>query len=84
MTFALAVLAVAAIHFVLSFFVAFAAGVGGGPLFTVLASILTFPLNLLPKGLSLPGLLNWLPWALLSLGWGATICYAIRALSTRS
>lgn len=79
MAFAFSVLVVAAAHFVVSFFAAFAAGISEGWLLKAVANVLTFPLPLLPKEVELPGLLNWLPWAALSFCWGMGLCSLLRA-----
>jgi hypothetical protein len=50
MLFALTVLGFGLVHFAVSFFVSFSAGIGGGPVINVLSKILTFPLWLLPGG----------------------------------
>lgn len=78
MPFALGVLAVAGIHFLVSFFVAFAAGISSSPTLKFLSHFLTFPLPFIPSSFELPGILNWLPWVLVSLCWGFAICYGIR------
>ncbi len=81
MAFALGVLVVAAIHFVVSFFVAFASGISDSPALKIATNTLAFPLPLLPKGVELSGLLNWLPWVALSLCWGLGIGSLVRALT---
>ncbi len=80
MGFALGVLGVAALHFVVSFFLAFAAGISESRLLKVASNVLTFPLQFIPNQFALPGVLNWLPWVLLSLGWGVGLCSLLRAL----
>ena len=79
--FAFPVLAIAVLHFVTSFFVAFAAGISESQPLKIAANILTFPLHLIPKGFDLPGLLSWLPWAALSLCWGLGVCVLVRAVA---
>lgn len=77
---ALCVLGFAIVHFIVSFFVSFAAGISshdsGGSLFMVASKILTFPLWLIPGGANSASeqtLLSWWPWATLSLAWGGLI-----------
>ena len=82
--FAVGVLGVAAAHFVVSFFVAFAAGISEGRLLKVVANVLTFPLQFIPKQFELPGLLNWLPWVVVSLCWGLGLSSLVRALAAGS
>ena len=87
MIIALSVLGFALIHFVFSFFISFAAGIGGntssGGVFTVISRVLTFPLWLI-KGDEGSGsdqtLLSWWPWAALSLTWGSLITFGISLL----
>ncbi len=82
MRFVMGVLAFAAVHFVGSYFVVFAAGVGGGarsPL-GILATILTFPLSVLSAPDTMPMFAGWLAWALLSLAWGVGLLYLARWL----
>lgn len=81
MAFAVGVLGVAAAHFAVSFFVAFGAGISDSRPLTLAANVLTFPLSFVPKQFELPGMLNWLPWVALSLGWGWGICSLLRALA---
>ena len=81
MAFLLAVLGVGVLHFFVSFSVGFAAGVSSDRSLRILTTILTFPLNLLPPKLELPGLLNWLPWVAVSLTWGYGICSLARLLT---
>jgi len=81
MAFAVGVLGVGAAHFIVSFFVAFAAGISEGRLLKVVANVLTFPLQFIPRQFELPGLLNWLPWVVVSLCWGLGVCSLLRALA---
>lgn len=78
--FALSVLVVAALHFGTSFFVSFAAGISPpGSAWQIASKILMFPLLSLGEGMdNLPGILPWLLWAGLSLGWGLLICTLVR------
>ena len=81
MLFAAGVLTVAAIHFLFSFFVSFAAGTGGGLAYKLTSQILTFPLWLIPGSATSSSPFDWLPWVLLSLAWGIVICYFMRFVS---
>ena len=78
----LGVLAFAAVHFVASFFFTFAAGVGGGRSSPagVLATLLSFPLSVLPGSEPVSPLVFWSLWALLSLAWGALLLWLARRL----
>jgi len=78
MPFAFGVLGVAAVHFVVSFFVSFAAGISTSLPLKIAAGILTFPLSYIPNTFNLPGWANWLPWVLLSLCWGFAVCSGVR------
>lgn len=68
-------------HFVLSFFVGFAAGIGGGA-WKIASKIIMFPLSLLPDD-ALPNLspmMGWVLWIAVSFGWALAIFYGLRAL----
>ncbi len=73
--FALAVVGVAALHFVFSFVAAFAAGTTGG-FSRVLSHILLFPLSVLSGPDN--AILVWGLWGGLSLLWGLGICLLLR------
>lgn len=81
--FAIAVVGIAIVHFITSFFTAFAAGIsapGESPFLQIVSQILTFPLWLIPNDFALPEPLGLLPWFLLSLCWGLAICFGARML----
>ena len=81
MRFSLGVVALAALHFVISFFVAFAAGISDSQSWKIAATVLTFPLEFIPSSFALPGPLTWLPWITLSLIWGLGLGMLIRAVT---
>jgi hypothetical protein len=73
--FGLSVLFVAAFHFVISFYLSFAAGIGADRTTKFIANVLTFPLQFIPANSNIP----FFPvWGLLSLIWGWAICYGIK------
>jgi hypothetical protein len=79
----LGILGLAVVHFLVSFFVSFAAGIGGntpyGGALSVLSKILTFPLWLYKSNPNAEqSLLTWVPWAMISLVWGSALTFAIR------
>jgi hypothetical protein len=82
-------LGLAIAHFITSFFVSFAAGIGGntpmGTVFTLISKILTFPLWLSKDNNSdePQTLLMWWPWATLSLVWGTALAFVIRHFTTK-
>jgi hypothetical protein len=80
--FALGFLAVAVIHFFLSFVTSFSAGIGGGPIYLWASRILTFPLWLIPSDGSGgdSSLIGWLPLVAISLIWSWVICFGLRFL----
>ncbi len=74
-------LMIAVLHFILTFFLGFATGVGTLKSFwVVLVKILTFPLSLIsiPNN---PAWLGWAAWIVLSLIWGFAIAYGVRRIS---
>ena len=81
--FTIAVLGVAAIHSVVSFFTAFVVGISPSnetQALRIFLNIIAFPLPLLPSNVTLPAPFNWLIWITLSLAWGLGICLLIRAI----
>ena len=69
------------VHFFLSLFVSFGAGISGGS-WRIASNILIFPLSLLPNN-ALPNLsptMGWLMMIAVSLVWATLIFYGIRAL----
>lgn len=76
MLFVLGIFVVAILHFVTSFFLSFGAGISQSKTLKLASYLLTFPLQHIPNGFKLPGLLDWLPWVIVSLCWGWTICTA--------
>jgi hypothetical protein len=71
-------LGIAVLHFMVTFFLGFATGVGTLKSFWVgLVKVLTFPLSVIP-GTDNPWWLGWLAWVLLSLIWGFAIAYIMR------
>lgn len=77
--FGLGGLGVAALHFVLSFFVSFAAGLSSqNSPWSLASKILMFPLLSIPEPKGLPDWIGWPIWIALSLSWGFAICWAIR------
>ncbi len=72
-------LAIAIVHFVSSFLLAFVAGTTGGWPMQLAANILVFPLSIIPEQFDLlPPLANWLLWVAVSLCWGVAIAALIR------
>lgn len=82
--FGLGVAAIAVLHFVTSFFVAFAAGIGSSQALKLAANILAFPLPLLPESFNPPDFVLWMLWAAISLVWGVAIAYGIRTMARRN
>jgi len=81
--FAASVVGVAALHFVISFFVGFAAGISppGNP-FRLASQILSFPLAQI-QSKNDPGIFGWILWIGISLVWGFAICFLVRSLARR-
>ena len=75
------IIGLAAVHFVVSFFASFAAGISGG-VWRIVSNILMFPLSILPDN-ALPNLsptIGWLMMIAVSFAWATLIFYGIRAL----
>ena len=77
--FAAGVLGVGALHFGVSFFVSFAAGISPpGSAWQLASKVLMFPLLSIPALAGLPLWTYWPLWGALSLGWGFAICFVVR------
>ena len=74
-------LMIAVLHFILTFFLGFATGVGTLKSFwVVLVKILTFPLSVINPP-NEPVWISWAAWVLTSLIWGFAIAYGVRRIS---
>ena len=75
-------LVIAILHFIITFLLGFATGVGALKSFwVVLVKVLTFPLSIINPSPNEPAWLGWGAWILLSLVWGFAIAYGVRRIS---
>ncbi len=77
-SFVVGAVALAFIHFMLSFFAASYAGMTSNRVAGAIATVLLFPLSVLPESVETSPAVGWALWAGLSLLWGVGIGLLIR------